>query len=84
MTYEMMSGAGYLWGWAGMAFGGLMMIFWIALFVGLIVLLVRWLGGTGEQRPNGDALDTLKQRFARGEVDTAEFQERSQQLRGGK
>jgi len=64
-----------------MAFGGLMMLLWFALLVGLIVLIVRWLGGAPRRHASPDALDTLKQRFARGEIDTAEFEERSQQLR---
>jgi putative membrane protein len=75
MTYEFMGG------WGGMAFGGFMMLFWFAVFVGLIVLLVRWLGGTSKSGSGPDALDTLKQRFARGEIDAPEFEERSRQLR---
>ncbi len=75
MGYEMMDG------WGGMAFGGLMMVFWFALLAGLIVIIVRWLGGTPGRNTSRDALDTLKQRFARGEIDTAEFKERAQRLR---
>ena len=84
MSYGMMDGAGFMsgWGgWGGMAFGGFMMLFWFALLVGLIVLIVRWLGGTPRRNASRDALDTLKQRFARGEIDTGEFEERSRQLR---
>jgi putative membrane protein len=64
-----------------MAFGGLMMLFWFALLVGLIVLIVRSFGGTPGRTAGRDAVDTLKQRFARGEIDTPEFEERSRQLR---
>jgi len=77
----MMDGWGYMGGWGGMFFGGLMMLFWFALLIGLIVLIVRWLGGTPRRNSSQDALETLKQRFARGEIDTAEFEERSRQLR---
>ena len=83
MNYGMMYGTGFMDGWGGMAFGGLMMVFWFVLLVGLIVLLVRWLGGSS--RPaGGDALETLRHRFARGEIDVAEFDERSRQLRATK
>lgn len=81
MNYEMMGSTANMYGWGGMAFGGLMMLFWVALLVGLIVLFARWLGGTSRSRIDPDALDTLKQRFARGEIDITEFEERSQQLR---
>lgn len=81
MNFGMMDGIGFMGGWGGMAFGGLMMIFWIALLVGIIVLIVRWIGGSSRQNGSRDALDTLKQRFARGEIDTVEFKERSSQLR---
>ena len=81
MNAGMMSGAGYM-GWGGMAFGGLMIFLLLALLVGLIVLVVRWLGATPRRDSSRDALDTLEQRFARGQIDTAEFEERSRQLRG--
>lgn len=84
MTYDMMTGMG----WGGMAFGGLMMLLWIALLVGLIVgvivLIARLLRGTSGRTAKRDALDTLRQRFARGEIDTTEFEERSQYLRASK
>ena len=81
MNYDMMSGSGFMHGWGGMMFGGFMMIFWVALLVVLIVLLVRWLGGSPGKRSGSDAMDTLKQRFARGEIDASEFEERARQLR---
>lgn len=74
---------GYMdsFGWGGMAFGGLAMVFWLALMVGLIVLVVRWLGGSPVRSDRRGALNTLEQRFASGEIDTPEFEERSRQLR---
>ncbi len=72
------------WGWGGMASGGLMMILWFVLIIGLIVFLVRWISGTSDQNSNKDALDILQQRYARGEIDAAELEERSTKLRAGK
>jgi len=84
MNYEAMDAAGFMGGWGGMAFGGLLMVFWLALIIGLIVLLVRWLSATpvDTASPGQDTLEILKQRFARGEIDTQEFEERTRQLRG--
>ncbi len=79
MDYGMMegwSGMGF-----GMGFGALMMIFWVVLFVGLIVLVVRWLGGTSRRNLDQDAQNALRQRFARGEIDVDEFETRSRSLR---
>ncbi len=73
------------WGWGGMMFGGFMMIaFWGTIIV-LIVLAVRWLGsGSAQSRAGsasgGTALDILAERFARGEIDKAEFEERKRSL----
>ena len=76
---------GHMWGggWYGMIFGPLMMIVVIAAIVVVVVLLVRWLGGpgtgAGPASPAGSetrALDVLKERFARGEIDADEYQER--------
>jgi putative membrane protein len=70
-------------GFGAMFFGGLMMIaFWAGLIV-LIVLAVRWLGGSAHHNrpPEGrSALDILRERYARGEVDHDEFERRKQLL----
>lgn len=66
-----------------MAFGGLLMIlFWGGLIV-LAVLLVRWLakGGTSRNATyESSALEILKERYARGEIDKQEFEERKRDL----
>jgi len=55
-------------------------IFWVALLVG-IVLLVVWLvktvSGRGRQE---SALDILKKRYARGEITKEEFEEKKRDL----
>lgn len=75
--------------WGGglfhMFFGSLMMILFVAAIVILVVLGVRWLGG-GEHSPfrhgpgSRSALDILKERLARGEIDVAEYEERKRAL----
>jgi putative membrane protein len=76
-----MIGWGYGMGW----FGGIIMIaFWIAVIVG-IVLLIRWLiisTRTDSQGMNsGDsALEILKKRYARGEIDREEFEEKKKNI----
>ena len=69
------------WGWGGMIFGPIMMIVFIAVVVVVVVLLVRWLGGPGHggalhSSPGKMPLDILKERFAKGEIDKEEFEER--------
>ncbi len=73
------------WGWGGMIYGPIMMIVFFAAAVAVVVLLVRWLGGPGQgvahHSPAGKpALDILKERFAKGEVDKQEFEERRRVL----
>ncbi len=68
-----------------MMFGGFMMVvFWSGIIL-LIVFTVRRLGGGPSHGaglpPSGKrALDILQERFARGEIDKAEFEERKQSL----
>ncbi len=78
---------GPMWpgGWGGMMFGPLMMILVVAAIVVLVVVALRWLGSTGHgvspQAPPGKTpLDILKERFARGEIDREEFEERRRAL----
>ena len=72
-------------GWYGWFFGPIMMIVMIAVAVLLVVLLVRWVGGFGPGRAGHTPqektpLDILKVRFARGEIDKEEFEERRKVL----
>jgi len=78
-----------MWGHEGMmwGFGGWWMtIVWIAVVVG-IVFLVKWLleqGRTGGQASQKEesALDILKKRYARGEIDKEEFEQKKRDLTG--
>ncbi|MFQ5755473.1 MAG: SHOCT domain-containing protein [Acidiferrobacterales bacterium] len=81
--YPHMWGGG--WGWGGMIFGPLVMILFIAATIAVIVLLVRWIGGgsagtTSPPPASKTALDILKERFARGEIDKEEFEDRKRLL----
>lgn len=70
------------WGYGHMAFGfGMMALFWGGIIVA-IVLLVRWLGSSSHphRAPGREALDILRERLARGEIDRAEFEERRRLL----
>ena len=69
------------WGWGGMMVGGglAMLLFWGVIIL-VIVLLVRGISGVGSggqtEPPRRTALDILKERYARGEIDKQEFEER--------
>lgn len=72
--------SGWAWG-LGMGLGWLSMLaFWGAVIVG-VVLLVRRLGGTaaGPDRED-EALETLRRRYAAGEISHEEFEERRRVL----
>lgn len=74
-------------GWYGMIFGPLFFVLVLVAVIAAVVLLVRWLGGpwhgTAAARhdaPGRAPLDILKERFARGEIDKEEFEERRRVL----
>ena len=80
----------HMWGggWYGMFLGPLMMLLFLGIAVAVIVLIVRWLGGSrhdAHMPPLGTApgktpVDILEERFARGEIDKEEFEERKRIL----
>ncbi|WP_404406649.1 SHOCT domain-containing protein [Pelagibacterium halotolerans] len=70
-------------GWYGMIFGPLFMILFLAALIAIVVLIVRWLGGPAQTiapPSSRTPLDILKERFARGEIDKAEYEERRRVL----
>jgi len=72
------------WGYgAGRIWSIIMLAFWIAVIVGL-VFLIRWLvistGVGGRARPEESALEILKRRYARGEIDKQEYEEKKKDL----
>ncbi len=65
-------GWGHMMGWGYVVFGVLRIIL-------VIVLAVRWIGGSSADRTpspaSKSALDILNERFARGEIDKKEYEE---------
>ena len=71
------------WGAGWGFFGVLQMLLWWVLIILGIVVLVKWLlGGTprGEAKPGDRALEVLRERYARGEIDKDEFDKRKRDL----
>lgn len=64
---HMMSGSGWI-------FGPFMMLAGLAILIGFIVLIVRSATKrAGDSKPQDNALEILRERFARGEISHAEF-----------
>ncbi len=83
--YDM--GPGMMWGW-GHPMGWLSMImmalFWVALIIA-VIFLVRWIllstgGRNHESLREESPLEILKKRYARGEIDKQEFEEKKRDL----
>ena len=81
----MMGGYGVGYGMGG--FGFIMMIaFWILIVVG-IVYAIRWLAASTNAAKSTSAsgetpVDILKKRYARGEIDKVEFEDKKKYIEG--
>jgi putative membrane protein len=78
----MMWGYGFGWGWFMMMFGGLL---WLAILAILVWALIRWFERkapvSGPSTPTSpSALEILRQRYARGEIDTATYEQMRERL----
>ena len=71
-------------GWLGMLFG---ILFWILIVVGLVYVIKFLIQTTSrhgeapeEKNQTSTALDILKERYARGEIDKTEFEAKKKDL----
>ena len=72
-------GPGMMWGWWGM--GWIFMIIFWGLFVLGLIFLIRWfVGMTKATKPEESALDILKKRYASGQIDKEEFEQKKKDL----
>jgi putative membrane protein len=69
-----------IWGVWGIGMMLMMLAFWGVVIVG-IVLVIRWLVSQGrESRSTDAALDILRQRYARGDINKEEFEAKKRDL----
>lgn len=77
-----------MWGWDGGGWGmgwgvfGLMHLLWVVLLVVVVAAIFRALLGDRGGMRRDSALDILRERYARGEIDHAEYEERRKKLKG--
>jgi putative membrane protein len=73
--------SGYHWGGMGLGMIG-MSLFWILLIVAIVVLVKSTMGpdASSGQRREKTALDILKERYARGEIEREEFEQKKLDL----
>jgi putative membrane protein len=76
-----------MWAWdGGWAWFGVAQLLWWVLVIGAAVVLFRSMaGGRRANRPPVDrAFEILRERFARGEIDQGEYDQRVQHLKEGR
>lgn len=69
--------------WGGMGLGMIgMVLVWILLIVGIVALVkgVRGPGAVSGRLQEKTALDVLKERYARGEIEKTEFEQKKRNL----
>ncbi|HEY4495863.1 MAG TPA: SHOCT domain-containing protein [Candidatus Paceibacterota bacterium] len=71
-------GAGSMMGWFGGGF--MMLLFWAAVII-FVVWLVREVSGRNNEKPNSNsALEILKERYAKGEINKEEFEAKKKDI----
>ena len=77
--YEWGWGMHPMWGVWGIGMMLMMLLFWGLVIVG-VVLGIRWLVSQGKETRSDSALEILRQRYARGEINKEEFEAKKRDL----
>ncbi|UCD36014.1 MAG: SHOCT domain-containing protein [Nitrospiraceae bacterium] len=68
------------YGW-GMGFGWVsMIVFWVLVVLGIVSVIKMIAGGAHKTEKPETAMDVLKKRYARGEIDREEFEQKKKDL----
>jgi putative membrane protein len=67
------------WGVWGIGMMLMMFLFWLLVIVALIIG-IRWLVGKGKSQRSDRALEILRERYARGEINKDEFEAKQKDL----
>ena len=78
-AYEWGWGMHPMWGVWGIGMMLIMLLFWGLVIVG-VVLGIRWLVSQGKESRSDSALETQRQRYARGEINKEEFEAKRKDL----
>ena len=70
---------GWMWGAWGIGLMFMMLLFW-GLVIAAILLGIRWLFGQSKRAQPDSALEILRQRYARGEINKEEFEQKKRDL----
>jgi len=78
-----MMGSTHMMGDFGFGFGWIFMIFWWVLVIVGIVALVKWIASAsrGSSTRERGALEILKERYARGEIDREAFEQKQRDMK---
>ncbi|MDP2604543.1 MAG: SHOCT domain-containing protein [Deltaproteobacteria bacterium] len=68
-----------MWGVWGIGMMLIMLLFW-GLIIVAVVLGIRWLVSQGKESRSDSALEILRQRYARGEINKEEFEAKKRDL----